>query len=165
MATEAARATVNAVMAELVALQGPINYDVGKLESLQQADYPQIAWEYGPISHSPNVDFVGGSDGQIFVEWQTFTVAIWQDTPDNARITKNNLLLAAVNVVYGPQFRPGDFNWLTEDDFAFLNRGALLVGTVAFKLGVPNNPSPLVTVLTEDFEASANGEIQKPLGG
>ena len=162
--TEAARATVDAVMVELVFLQGPIDYDVGKLESLQQADFSNITWEYGAITHGPP-DAIGGPDGQLYTEWQTFTVGIWQDTPDNARITKNNLILAAVNVVYGPQFKPGDFNWATEADFAFLKRGALLVGTVQFKLGVPNNPTVLVTVLTEDFSASANGEIQKPLGG
>lgn len=164
MATEAARATIDAVMAELVSLQGPIDYDVGRLETLSQHDLPHVMWDYAAITHEAP-DFVGGPDGQIFVEWQAMTVAIWQDTQDNCRVTKNNLLLAAVNAVDGPQFRPGQFNWATEQNFAFLNRGALLVGTVAFKLGVPNNPSPLVTVLSEDFSASANGEIQKPLGG
>lgn len=161
--SDSARDLLERVMTELEALQGPIPSNFGKLEDLAQADYPTIRWTFGTIAHVLPRD-VGGNDGSLYDEWQLVSVAIWQDTPDNARITKNNLLRASRNIASPADFQPGDFNWATEDDAAFLNRGALLVGTLRFRLPIPNEAGPLVTVLTEDHEASVNGEVVKPLG-
>lgn len=166
--TDAAEQIIDDVMAEVTnGPQGAIDYTVGKLDSLSRQGCPRIAFVYGRITHD-DAGNIGGNDGEIATEWQEFTLDIWTESVSDCRITKNNVLRALRSVTYGLRadecLRFGDFDWVSEQEAAYMNRGAALRGTFSVKLGIANDQAPLVTVQSESFEAKVNGEVVKPLG-
>lgn len=159
--TDTARAFIDATMVEFETLAGPMPYVVGKRERVQNANYPRIAWVYGGISHAPLSKSTLG-EAEIATERQQLIVEIWMNSDENCRIAKNNLLLALrhaaeeLQLSQHPSF--GDFDWLAEENAAYLTRGSALEGTVTVILGVSNEGYPLVEVLTQDHTVTVNGE-------
>lgn len=147
----AARQFILDVHASIAELDTDIRCVVGKRGWSCHIAPPCIKWAYSRITWSPP-DTIGGHQKNIITRVQSFDLAIWFDDEDDCSEALDNLIRACRSVAKGrPNFEPGPFDWLTEKEASWLNRGVALAGSLSVRIQIPKLPTPaqLATITSQ----------------
>lgn len=144
------------VHAEMTAMNVGVLHKFGSVKRNEPGKDPLVTWWLGPITFAPAQEVGGAETNSILTEVQELRLRIWHSSRENVRSTLRNVLIAARNVGFAPNLRPGQFDWDDQEVVAHMKRGRGLTGAIGLMLPIKGEPSELVTIESTTHNAYEN---------